>query len=53
LIVRVELTDIPDVLVIEPDVYRDDRGLFLETFRADRYAPLGVQGPFVQDNHSR
>ena len=53
MIVRVELTDIPDVLVIEPDVYRDDRGLFLETFRADRYAPLGVQGPFVQDNHSR
>lgn len=42
-----------DVLVIEPDVYGDDRGFFLETWQRDRYAEAGVGGPFVQDNHSR
>jgi len=51
--VRVEPTAIPDVLVIEPDVHRDGRGFFLETFRAERYAQVGIHGPFVQDNHSR
>jgi dTDP-4-dehydrorhamnose 3,5-epimerase len=51
--VRVERTDIPDVLVIEPDVHRDGRGFFLETYHADRYGAHGIAGPFVQDNHSR
>ena len=50
---RVEATAIPDVLVIEPDIHRDGRGIFLETYHAERYAPLGVGGPFVQDNYSR
>ncbi len=31
----------------------DDRGFFFETFRANEYADLGIEGPFVQDNHSR
>ena len=50
---RVTATDIPDVLVIEPDVYRDGRGFFIETYHADRYREHGIPGPFVQDNHSQ
>jgi dTDP-4-dehydrorhamnose 3,5-epimerase len=41
------------VLLIEPDVYRDERGFFLETYHAEKYRGLGIPGPFVQDNHSR
>jgi len=51
--VRVVPTAIPGVLVIEPDVHTDGRGFFLETYHANRYAAQGIQGPFVQDNHSR
>ncbi len=50
---RVVLTDIPDVVVIEPDIHADGRGFFLETYHADRYREYGIAGPFVQDNHSR
>ena len=46
-------TAIPGVLIIEPDVYRDPRGFFLETYHAEKYRAAGVEGPFVQDNHSR
>ena len=44
---------IPDVFLIEPDVYGDQRGFFQETYRQEKYAELGILGPFVQDNHSR
>ena len=50
---RVVPTAIPGVLVIKPDVHTDGRGFFLETYHANRYAAQGIQGPFVQDNHSR
>ena len=40
-------------MLIEPRVIADDRGFFFETFRANEYAKLGVDVPFVQDNHSR
>jgi len=50
--VKVTPSTLPGVLVIEPDVYRDGRGFFLETFHQERYAAAGVPGPFVQDNHS-
>ncbi len=50
---RVIPADIPDVLLIEPDVFTDARGFFLETFHEERYAAYGMPGPFVQDNHSR
>jgi len=40
------------VVVIEPDVHRDPRGFFLETYHADKYGANGVPGTFVQDNHS-
>jgi dTDP-4-dehydrorhamnose 3,5-epimerase len=45
-------TDIPGVVIIEPDVHRDPRGYFLETYHERKYAEGGIQGPFVQDNHS-
>jgi len=51
--VRVTTTDIPGVLLIEPDIFRDPRGLFLETYHARRYTDAGVPGPFVQDNYSQ
>jgi len=50
---RVVPAEIPGVLLVEPDVHRDDRGYFLETFHADKYRAAGIAGPFVQDNHSR
>ncbi len=50
---RVDTTAIPGVLVIEPDIHRDGRGFFLETYHAARYRDSGITGPFVQDNHSR
>ena len=50
---RVVPTDLPDVFVVEPTVHRDPRGFFLETYHAQRFAELGIRGPFVQDNHSR
>jgi dTDP-4-dehydrorhamnose 3,5-epimerase len=39
--------------VVEPDVHRDARGFFLETYHQQKYAAGGIPGPFVQDNHSR
>jgi dTDP-4-dehydrorhamnose 3,5-epimerase len=45
-------TEIPDVLLIELDVFGDDRGFFLETYQAQRYIAAGIPVPFVQDNHS-
>ena len=50
---RVVPTTIPGVLVIEPDVHQDGRGFFLETYHAERYRAHGIDGTFVQDNHSR
>ncbi len=43
-------TDIPGVLIIEPDVHGDQRGWFMETWQQPRYADAGIAGPFVQDN---
>ena len=50
---NVRPTAIPDVLVVEPTVFRDERGFFLESWHARRYAAAGVPATFVQDNHSR
>jgi dTDP-4-dehydrorhamnose 3,5-epimerase len=46
-------TEIPEVLIIEPKVFGDQRGFFLETFQTERYAAHGVTRLFVQDNLSR
>src|SRR6516225_9955922 len=46
-------TEVPDLLIIEPRIFGDQRGFFLETFQDARYASHGIHGPFVQDNFSR
>lgn len=45
-------TRLPGVLIIEPDVYRDERGWFLETYHCDKYEEVGLSFSFVQDNCS-
>ncbi len=50
---KVIATKIPDVLIIEPKVFGDDRGFFFESFNKKQFAELtGVEKTFVQDNHS-
>jgi dTDP-4-dehydrorhamnose 3,5-epimerase len=49
---KVTQTKLPGVLVFEPDVFSDSRGLFLETFSSKRYEEAGLKLPFVQDNVS-
>ncbi|HEY4597648.1 MAG TPA: dTDP-4-dehydrorhamnose 3,5-epimerase, partial [Thermoanaerobaculia bacterium] len=43
---------LPEVVLVEPDVYRDDRGFFLETYQKRKYGEAGLPEEFVQDNHS-
>lgn len=45
-------TDLPGVLILEPRVFRDDRGYFLETWNREAYAAAGLPVTFVQDNFS-
>lgn len=49
---RVTTANIPSVLVIDPQIFGDERGFFVETWSAERYAKIGAP-PFVQDNLSR
>ena len=46
-------TEIPGVCIIEPVVHGDDRGFFMESYHKERFAELGIEHEFVQDNHSR
>ena len=51
---KVVPTEIPEVLIIEPKVFEDDRGFFFESFNRRAFAEkTGVEADFVQDNHSR
>lgn len=51
---KITQLNLPGVLLVEPDVYEDARGFFLETWSADRYEKAGFPDVhFVQDNHSR
>jgi dTDP-4-dehydrorhamnose 3,5-epimerase len=50
---RVVPSALPEVLIVEPDVHRDDRGFFLESYQSTKFNTLGIAGPFVQDNHSK
>ena len=45
-------SSIPDVFLIEPKVFGDERGFFMETFQAAQFAEAGIRANFVQDNHS-
>ena len=49
---KLEKTPLPGVLVVEPKVFRDERGFFLEVYNAGRFAEQGLDVAFVQDNHS-
>lgn len=49
---KVSKTGLPGVMLIEPDIYSDGRGYFLETFHAERYLAAGLPDHFVQDNIS-
>lgn len=50
---KIITTGLPDAILLEPKVFGDSRGYFMETFRADFFAELGLDLPFVQDNQSR
>lgn len=45
-------TSIPDILIVEPQVFGDQRGFFMETYQVDEFAAAGIPHTFVQDNHS-
>lgn len=51
--IKVESRHLEGVLVIVPDVFQDNRGFFMETYRRDEFEKLGIPTEFVQDNHSR
>ena len=50
---KVVATALPEVVIIEPKLFGDERGFFLETYQLDRYVENGIARPFVQDNLSR
>ncbi|MBS1562045.1 MAG: dTDP-4-dehydrorhamnose 3,5-epimerase [Bacteroidetes bacterium] len=50
---RIEQTLLNDIVVLVPDRYRDHRGYFMESYRADQFIAMGLPTDFVQDNHSR
>lgn len=49
---KIITTDIPDVVIIETDVFGDHRGFFTETYNKERYVQAGITAEFVQDNMS-
>jgi dTDP-4-dehydrorhamnose 3,5-epimerase len=51
--VRIESRQLSDIVVVAHEVFEDQRGFFMEVFRADLYKALGLPTEFVQDNHSR
>jgi dTDP-4-dehydrorhamnose 3,5-epimerase len=51
--VKITPAPLDGILVIEPTVFRDARGFFMETYHQKKYAEAGLQAVFVQDNHSR
>jgi dTDP-4-dehydrorhamnose 3,5-epimerase len=50
---KIHSTEIPGALIIEPSVFGDDRGFFLESFNEREMRRMGIEAHFVQDNHSR
>lgn len=50
---NVQATPLEGVLIIQPPIFRDARGFFLESYHRRKYAELGIPDEFVQDNHSR
>jgi len=50
---KIKQTAIPEVILIEPKVFEDPRGFFMETYQQEKYEAVGIINKFVQDNHSR
>src|SRR2546422_5223151 len=50
---RFQRLELPDIIVIEPTVFEDDRGMFMEAYRASDFLRAGIEEPFVQENHAR
>lgn len=50
---KLDHTSIPDLLIITPEIFQDERGFFTETYRKDKFSEFGLDLEFVQDNHSR
>jgi len=50
---KIIATSIPDVLLIEPQVFPDERGFFLESYQKEKFKQVGIEADFVQDNHSK
>lgn len=48
----IESRHLEDIVVIVPKAHHDDRGFFMEVYRADQFRELGLPSEFVQDNHS-
>ncbi len=51
--IRIESEHLNGLVVLAPEVFEDERGFFMETFRTDQFKELGLPHEFVQDNHSR
>jgi len=45
--------EIPDVVLIKPRVFEDERGFFMETYKKSDFEKAGIKGEFIQDNHSK
>ncbi|MEQ8225415.1 MAG: dTDP-4-dehydrorhamnose 3,5-epimerase family protein, partial [Candidatus Eremiobacterota bacterium] len=45
-------TDIPDVILVKPKIFKDERGFFIETYKYSEFCKYGINEKFVQDNHS-
>jgi dTDP-4-dehydrorhamnose 3,5-epimerase len=50
---KAQVTQIPGVLIVEPAIFGDDRGFFLESYNEKEMRNIGIDAHFVQDNHSR
>jgi dTDP-4-dehydrorhamnose 3,5-epimerase len=50
---EIKPTDIPDIFIVQPRLFPDARGFFMETFRKDLFAQVGLPVEFVQDNHAQ
>ena len=50
---RFERLEIPEIVMIEPKVFQDERGFFMEAYKYSKFASAGIEERFVQDNHSR
>ncbi|MFQ5823393.1 MAG: dTDP-4-dehydrorhamnose 3,5-epimerase [bacterium] len=51
--IKIESVHLDEIVVLKPEVFEDERGFFMEIFRADQFEGLGLPYEFVQDNHSR